>query len=108
MEELECEIPRAIISVWNHDRFCLQTKPTYVCRLIQDAPIILQPISTPMSGISANRRLPCGEMELTKQAMSCFFNLRNLSLDLQGRIDNLLPLAKECDLVKEGDRLNLS
>ncbi|XP_075242308.1 protein CLEC16A-like isoform X3 [Convolutriloba macropyga] len=85
-----------------------KNKRTTVARIIQDAPIILPPVSTPLSGISANKRLPCGEMELTKLAMGCFFELRNLSLELQNCVDNLLPLAKESDLVKEGDRLNLS
>ena len=45
---------------------------------------------------------------MTKLAMGCFFELRNLSLELQNCVDNLLPLAKESDLVKEGDRLDLS
>ncbi|XP_063722479.1 protein CLEC16A-like isoform X2 [Symsagittifera roscoffensis] len=85
-----------------------KNKRTIVSRLIQDAPIILPPVSTPLSGISANKRLPCGEMELTKLAMCCFFELRNLSLELQNSVDSLLPLAKESDLVQEGDRLNLS
>jgi protein CLEC16A len=76
--------------------------------LLRDWSILLEPTSTPLSGIEFSRRYPCGETEKLKYSMRTFFILRDLCLNLSNEKDDKLPLTKQEALVKENDALDLN
>jgi hypothetical protein len=75
---------------------------------LRDWSILLEPTSTPLSGIDFVRRFPNGETEKLKQSIRTFFLLRDLCLHLSNEKENQLPLTKQAALVKENDALDLS
>ncbi len=56
--------------------------------LVSDASLLLPPTGTPLTGIDFTKRLPCGEVERARRSIRTFFRLRQLSLDIQGRMEN--------------------
>ncbi|KAM6156273.1 protein CLEC16A isoform 2-T2 [Rhynchocyon petersi] len=83
-------------------------KPMNVEYLMRDASILLPPTGTPLTGIDFVKRLPCGDVEKTRQAIWVFFMLRSLSLHLRGEPETQLPLTREEDLIKTDDVLDLN
>jgi protein CLEC16A len=76
--------------------------------LLRDWSILLEPTSTPLSGIEFTRRFPCGDTEKLKHLMRVFFMIRGLCLSLANQKESLLPLTKQDQLTKENDSLDLN
>lgn len=55
--------------------------------VLSDASLLLPPTVTPLTGIDFTKRLPCGEVERARRSIRTFFRLRQLSLDIQGRLE---------------------
>lgn len=55
--------------------------------LMSDASLLLPPTVTPLTGIDFTKRLPCGEVERARRSIRTFFRLRQVSLDIQSRLE---------------------
>lgn len=84
----------------------MMKRPLNVEYLMMDANLLLPPTGTPMSGISFNKRLPCGEVERTRRAIRVFFLLRDLSLTLRSEQENQLPLTNVSQCIQVDDVLD--
>ena len=62
-------------------------KPPRVEMVMSDASLLLPPTVTPLTGIDFTKRLPCGEVERARRSIRTFFRFRQLSLDLQSRVE---------------------
>ncbi len=62
-------------------------QPPKIELVISDASLLLPPTATPLTGIDFTKRLPCGEVERARRSIRTFFRLRQLSLDIQGRLE---------------------
>ena len=92
----------------NKVNYILFLKSINIETLLRDWSILLEPTSTPLSGIDFVRRYPNGDTEKLKQSIRTFFLLRDLCLHLSNEKENQLPLTKQAALVKENDALDLS
>ncbi|XP_019615053.1 PREDICTED: protein CLEC16A-like [Branchiostoma belcheri] len=86
----------------------MKEKPLNVEYLTMDPSVLLPPTGTPLTGIEFDKRLPCGEVERARKAMRTFFLLRDLSLSLQLKVEDQLPLTKDSELIKENEKLDLN
>lgn len=76
--------------------------------LLRDSSILLEPSTTPLSGVELYKRLPCGEMEKFLYSLKLFFLVRDLSLTFKKQPESQLPLTKQYTFVQENDSLDLS
>ena len=76
--------------------------------LLRDKSIYTKASSTPLSGLDATKRLPCGDTERFQYFIQVFFLVRQLSLLFRNVPDAYLPLSNYCSSVKENDALDLS
>ena len=60
---------------------------------MSDASLLLPPTVTPLTGIDFTKRLPCGEVERARRSIRTFFRFRQLSLDLQIRVETRYVLG---------------
>ena len=67
-------------------RACRRSPPK-VELVMSDASLLLPPTVTPLTGIDFTKRLPCGEVERARRSIRTFFRFRQLSLDLQIKIE---------------------
>ncbi|XP_066291943.1 protein CLEC16A-like isoform X1 [Branchiostoma lanceolatum] len=86
----------------------MKEKPLNVEYLTMDPSVLLPPTGTPLTGIEFDKRLPCGEVERARKAMRTFFLLRDLSLSLQMKVEDQLPLTKDSELIKANEKLDLN
>lgn len=77
----------------------------YLC---MDSTILLPPTGTPMTGIYFTRRLPCGDVEKARRAIRAYLFLRNFHHKVVDSEEKMLPLAKDEQLVKIENVLDLS
>ena len=73
-----------------------------------DASLLLPPTGTPLTGIEFSKRLPCGEVERARHSIRTFFRLRQLSLEVQGKMETQLPLSNPDSCIQIQDVLDLS
>ena len=67
--------------------------PPRVEFVMSDASLLLPPTVTPLTGIDFTKRLPCGEVERARRSIRTFFRFRQLSLDLQIRVETRYVLG---------------
>ncbi|KAM3723746.1 Protein CLEC16A [Dirofilaria immitis] len=73
-----------------------------------DSSLLLPPPSTPLNGVSLNKRLPCGTEERTRRNIQLFFHLRHFALNLRDEEEKRLPISSKTDVVVEvNDCINL-
>ncbi|KAK6101902.1 hypothetical protein QQG55_6390 [Brugia pahangi] len=73
-----------------------------------DSSLLLPPSSTPLNGVSLNKRLPCGNEERTRRNIQLFFHLRHFALDLRDEEETRLPILSKIDaFVEVNDCINL-
>ncbi|XP_057311483.1 protein CLEC16A-like [Hydractinia symbiolongicarpus] len=86
----------------------MKAKPLNVEYVTMDASLLLPATVTPLTGIDFIKRLPCGDAERTQRAAHIFILMRELTLDLQGDVEEYLPLSKVINPVKENQVLDLN
>ncbi|KAL4002838.1 hypothetical protein ACH3XW_5120 [Acanthocheilonema viteae] len=73
-----------------------------------DSSLLLPPPSTPLNGVSLNKRLPCGSEERIRKNIQLFFHLRQFALDLRDEEETCLPISSKTDVfVEVNDCINL-
>ncbi|CAG9531694.1 unnamed protein product [Cercopithifilaria johnstoni] len=73
-----------------------------------DSSLLLPPPSTPLNGVSLNKRLPCGNEERIRKNIQLFFHLRHFALDLRDEEETHLPISSKTDVfVEVNDCINL-
>merc|ERR1719361_2285798 len=82
--------------------------PPRVEFVMSDASLLLPPTVTPLTGIDFTKRLPCGEVERARRSIRTFFRFRQLSLDLQIRVETRLPLTSPDTCIQVQDVLDLN
>lgn len=76
--------------------------------LCMDSAILLPPTGTPLTGIEFSRRLPCGEVEKARRAIRYFFLIRKMCQNINGEVEQLLPLTNPLQCVQVENALDLS
>ncbi|OZC11612.1 hypothetical protein X798_01473 [Onchocerca flexuosa] len=91
------------------DEFCnFERNRIHIGSISADSSLLLPPPSTPLNGVSLNKRLPCGSEERTRRNIQLFFHLRHFSLDLRNEEETRLPISFQTNVfVEVNDCINL-
>nr|CDP99692.1 BMA-GOP-1 [Brugia malayi] len=87
---------------------CSNRNKIQIGSISTDSSLLLPPPSTPLNGVSLNKRLPCGNEERTRRNIQLFFHLRHFALDLRDEEETRLPILSKIDaFVEVNDCINL-